>query len=89
MPEADYLILYSDEYPKGFTDTERVVLTLVKSLLTSYPPETKFRIAFDNFFTLHRLYVELRQYGVGAFGTAKAGSGGPFCVKICHLSLRT
>jgi hypothetical protein len=69
---------------KGFTDTERIVLTLVKTLLTSYLPETKFRIGFDNFFTSHRLYEELRHWGVGAFGTAKAGSGIP----RLHIKMR-
>jgi hypothetical protein len=31
----------------------------------------------DNFFTTHKLFKELRHYGVGAYGTAKAGSGMP------------
>lgn len=76
VPEAEDFTPHNTD-AKAFTDTERVVLTLVKRLLTSHPPETKFRIAFDNFFTSHRLYEELRHWGVGAFGTAKAGSGMP------------
>jgi hypothetical protein len=60
----------------AFTDTERMVLTLVEQLLTSHP-ELKFIIVFDNFFTSTRLFEELRSWGVGAYGTAKAGSGMP------------
>jgi hypothetical protein len=76
VPQAEAFTPQSEDY-KAFTDTERVVLTLVKSLLASHPPETRFRVAFDNFFTSHRLYQELKTWGVGAMGTAKAGSGMP------------
>jgi Transposase IS4 len=76
VPEAEDFTPHNSTV-KAFTDTERVVLTLVKRLLASHPPNTKFRIAFDNFFTSHKLYEELRHWDVGAFGTAKAGSGMP------------
>jgi hypothetical protein len=46
-----------------FTDTERMVLTLVKSLLKAHPPETKFRIALDNFFTSY-MYMNKTDLGV-------------------------
>jgi hypothetical protein len=65
---------YEDD---AFTDTERMVLTLVEQLLDSHPEGFRFQIAFDNFFTTTRLFTELRAWGVGAFGTAKAGSGMP------------
>jgi Transposase IS4 len=60
-----------------FTDTELMVLTLVEHLLKSHPEGFKFQIAFDNFFTTDKLFRELREWGVGAYGTAKAGSGMP------------
>ena len=60
-----------------FTDSERAVLSLIKRIQTVYPERDAFAVVLDNFFTTHRLYTELRAWGVGAFGTAKAGSGIP------------
>ena len=54
-----------------------MVLTLVQNLIESHPEGFKFQIVFNNFFTTDRLFRELREWGVGAYGTAKAGSGMP------------
>ena len=42
-----------------------------------YPERDAFAIVLDNFFISHRLYIEFRVWGVGAFGTARTGSGIP------------
>jgi hypothetical protein len=76
VPQAK---MYTPQDPSAlpFTDTERMVLTLVQNLIESHPEGFKFQIVFDNFFTTDRLFRELREWGVGAYGTAKAGSGMP------------
>lgn len=58
-----------------FTDSERMVLTLVEAMIESHPPGYRYQVVFDNFFSTTRLYDELRSWGVGAYGTAKKGSG--------------
>jgi hypothetical protein len=88
VPQAKNYVPQSEGYEDdAFTDTERMVLTMVEQLLESQPEGFKFQIAFDNFFTTTRLFTELRAWGVGAFGTAKAGSGMPkphlFLDKVC------
>jgi hypothetical protein len=78
VPQAKNYIPQSEGFENdAFTDTERMVLTLVEQLLDSHPDGFRFQIAFDNFFTTTRLFTELRAWGVGAWGTAKAGSGMP------------
>lgn len=54
-----------------------MVPTLIESLLKSQPQSFQFQVVFDNFFTTTRLFNELRSWGTGGFGTAKAGSGIP------------
>jgi hypothetical protein len=49
------------EYPAhptygAFTDSERMVLTMVEALVKSHPPTFRFQVVFDNFFTTTRLY---------------------------------
>jgi hypothetical protein len=88
VPQAKNYVPQSEGYEDdAFTDTERIVLTMVEQLLESQPEGFKFQIAFNNFFTTTRLFTELRAWGVGAFGTAKAGSGMPkphlFLDKVC------
>jgi Transposase IS4 len=53
-----------------------MVLTLIDDLRKAHP-DSKFTVVFDNFFTTDKLFKELREWGVGAYGTAKAGSGMP------------
>ncbi len=78
VPQAKYYKPQSEGYEDDtFTDTERMVLTLVESMLKSQPQGFQFQVVFDNFFTTTRLFDELRSWGIGAFGTAKAGSGMP------------
>ena len=78
VPQAKYYQPRSEGYKDDvFTDTERMVLTLVESMLKSQPQDFQFQVVFDNFFTSTRLFNELRNWGIGAFGTAKAGSGMP------------
>jgi hypothetical protein len=78
VPQAKYYEPRSEGYEDdAFTDTERMVLTLIESMLKSQPQGFKFQVVFDNFFSTTRLFDELRSWGVGAFGTAKAGSGMP------------
>jgi hypothetical protein len=53
-----------------------MVVTLVDDLCEAHP-DAKFTVVFDNFFTTDRLFKELREWGVSAYGTVKAGSGMP------------
>jgi hypothetical protein len=77
VPQAKNYVPQATGYEDdAFTDTERMVLTLVEELLQNHPG-VKFTVVFDNFFTSTRLFHELREWGVGAYGTAKAGSGMP------------
>jgi hypothetical protein len=48
---------YTPQHPdhEAFTDTERMVLTLVERLLATQPKGNRFQIVFDNFFTSTRL----------------------------------
>jgi hypothetical protein len=83
-PEAQKYKPQSEQYQDdSFSATEQLVLTLVDRLIESNPG-IKFEIAFDNFFTTHKLFTELKLRGIGAFGTAKAGSGVP----DAHVALR-
>jgi hypothetical protein len=50
-----------------------VILTLVDRLREAHP-SFPFTVVTDNFFTTHKLFSELREWGVGAFGTAKQGT---------------
>jgi hypothetical protein len=63
IPEADHFTSHSTEYTT-FTDNESMVLTLVKSLLKAHPPETKFCIVFDNFFTS---YMSMNKTDLGVW----------------------
>ncbi len=64
-------------YP-GFSQSESVVLDLAYSLLKRFPqPRPFYVLHLDNFFTTRALYQELYELGIGANGTAKAGSGIP------------
>jgi hypothetical protein len=83
-PEAREHQTESEQYrDEEFTATEQLVLTLVDRLKESNPG-VSFEIAIDNFFTTHRLFTELKHRGVGAYGTAKAGSGMP----DAHITLQ-
>jgi Transposase IS4 len=82
VPQARYFTP-SDPDSSPFTDTELMVLTLVDDLCQAHPG-SKFSVVFDNFFTTTRLFKELREWGIGAYGTAKAGSGMP----IPHIRMR-
>jgi hypothetical protein len=77
------------EYPPSifgaFTDSERMVLTIVEALVESHPPRFRFQVVFDNFFSTTRLFNQLREWGIGAYGTAKKGSGMP----LPHILLDT
>ena len=60
------------------SQTEAVVLDLAKTLLTRFGKSTPYYVLhLDNFFTRYTLYEELYARGIGANGTAKAGSGIP------------
>jgi hypothetical protein len=50
------------------------VLTLVEAVLATQPEGYRFQIVFDNFFTSTRLFDELRAWGIGAYGTVRAGT---------------
>jgi len=64
-------------YPH-FSQSEAVVLDLAHSLLKRFPrPRPFYVLHLDNFFTTRALYQELYELGIGANGTAKAGSGIP------------
>jgi hypothetical protein len=83
-PESQSYQPQSEQYrDEEFSATEQLVLTLVERLIESNP-DIKFEIAVDNFFTTHKLFTELKLRGIGAFGTAKAGSGVP----DAHIALR-
>jgi Transposase IS4 len=75
VPQARYFTP-TDPDSSAFTDTELMVLTLIDDLRRAHP-DSKFSVVFDNFFTTTRLFKELREWGIGAYGTAKAGSGMP------------
>ena len=66
------------EYPPStygvFTDSERMILTMIEALVDSHPPGFRFQIVFDSFFCTTRLFEQLREWGIGAYGTAKKGS---------------
>ena len=62
----------------GISQSESVVLDLAHSLLKRFPrPRPFYVLHLDNFFTTRKLYQELYELGIGANGTAKAGSGIP------------
>ena len=65
--------LYKTVKNKSFSDSETVVLTLVDRLREAHP-SLPFSVVTDNFFTTHKLFSELREWGLGAFGTAKQGT---------------
>jgi Transposase IS4 len=50
-----------------------VVLTLVDRLREAYF-SLPFTVVIDNFFTTYKLFSELREWGVDAFGIAKQGT---------------
>jgi hypothetical protein len=50
------------------------VLTLVKACFATQPRDHRFQIVFDNFFISTRLSEELREWGVSAYGTVRAGT---------------
>jgi hypothetical protein len=75
VPEAN-------EYPPHptygvFTDSERMVLTMVEALVKTHPSTFRFQVVFDNFFSTTRLFDQLREWNIGAYGTAKKGSRMP------------
>ena len=61
------------EQTKGLSDSSSVVLQLAKSL----PKPYSHVVYMDNFFTNVKLYMALKELGIGACGTAKNGSGFP------------
>jgi hypothetical protein len=65
--------LYQIVKNKSFSDSKTVVLTLVDRLREAYP-SLPFTVVTDNFFTTHKLFSELREWGLSAFGTAKQGT---------------
>jgi hypothetical protein len=68
-----------------FSTSELVILTLIKQLQEQYQDQTlNLTLVCDNFFTTHKLFAELREREITAYGTAKAGSGMP----IQHILLR-
>jgi hypothetical protein len=83
VPQAKYFTPQNPGYG-SFTDSERMVLTLVEGMVQRHP-ELRFSVVFDNFFSTTRLFDELRSWGVGAYGTAKKGSGIP----IPHIMIDT
>jgi hypothetical protein len=67
-----------DPLAAPFSNSERVVLTLIERLQSEYPDTAlHLTLACDNFFTTHKLFKELRARGIAAYGTAKDGSGMP------------
>lgn len=61
-----------------FSQSESVILNLAQSLLERFPrPRPYYVLHMDNFFTTRALYQRLYELGIGANGTAKAGSGIP------------
>jgi Transposase IS4 len=66
------------EHYDGFSSSESVVLDLASSLIERFPRVQPFYVLhLDNFFTTRKLYQRLYELGIGANGTAKAGSGIP------------
>jgi Transposase IS4 len=66
------------EHYEGFTPSESIVLDLANTLTERFSrPRPFYVLHLDNFFTTRRLYQELYERGIGANGTAKAGSGIP------------
>ena len=65
--------LYQTIKNKSFSESESVVLTLADRLRQTHP-SLPFTIITDNFFTTHKLYSELREWGIGAYGTARQGT---------------
>ena len=62
----------------GFSTSESVVLNLAYTLLKRFLRSTPFYVLhLNNFFITRRLYQKLYELGIGANGTAKAGSGIP------------
>lgn len=62
----------------GFSTSEAVVLDLAETLTTRFPRPSPFYVLhIDNFFTTRKLYEQLHSQGIGANGSAKAGSGVP------------
>ena len=75
----------TDPTARPFSMSERVILTLIERLEAENPNEAiHLTLACDNFFTTHKLFTELRQRGIAAYGTAKDGSGMP----KQHIQLR-
>jgi Transposase IS4 len=84
VPEAGKFIP-TDPTAKPFSLSERVILTLIERLEAEHPNEVfHLTLACDNFFTTHKLFKELRERGISAYGTAKDGSGMP----KQHIQLR-
>jgi hypothetical protein len=52
-----------------------VVLTLIERLQADHPNLTYLILTYDNFFTTHKLFKELKTRGISAYGIAKDGSG--------------
>jgi len=68
----------NDPTAKLFSLSERAVLTLVKRLQNEHPDETlRLTLACDIYFTTHKLFKELKDRRISAYGTAKSGSGMP------------
>ena len=65
--------LYKIVKNKSFSDSETVVLTLIDRLREAHP-SLPFLVVINNFFTTHKLFSELREWGLGAFGIAKQGT---------------
>jgi Transposase IS4 len=64
------------EHYKGFTLSKSIVLDLASTLIKRFSrPWLFYVLHLDNFFTTRKLYQELYERGIGANGTAKAGSG--------------
>lgn len=69
----------------GFTDSSAVVYRLCQSL----PSDRGYVVFMDNFFTNVKLLKALKNIGIGARGTAKAGSGFPVeLLQIRELSTK-
>lgn len=62
---------------KEFTNSERIVLTLVDIMRKRHPGRYIYAITLDNFFTTHHLLSELKEWTIGCYGTCKTGAGVP------------
>ena len=66
-----------DATPDDHPDRAKRSQSLGAGLHDRYQTTGQITLVCDNFFTTHKLFAELRHQGIGAYGTAKSGSGMP------------